>query len=389
MEHTDGFVINGEVLEAYNGSDTEVSIPTEVTRIGSGAFRRNRNIVTVAVPEGITEIGIGAFQGCTALTEVQLPDSVTIIGDRAFQGCESLAAAKLPAGLTEIGDHAFEGTKISVTCFPGSLKRIGKYAFYGLRSIKSLIFCHKPEVIDDHAFADCDDLWHLEFRESVGRIGEKAFSGCNRLEKITIPHRLINSSACADNAFADTPFQRRRDGIKIPEPRMPGVMGWVQSCGGQVISGSADCCIARFYHPKERIYEIQFYYRRTPDSSLTEEHIRLKDYDEAMAMLRDSDKVWTRIYDHLKTKLKLAADAEVWKTVEDCRNTPDILSRLSANALDSIITFLTLKPKYRIVQSDHAETERFYRVTPHRPLSCFDSQPVEMTEISKSDAQKR
>jgi len=42
------------------------------------------------------------------------------------------------------------------------------------------------EVIDDHAFDDCEDLVHVETHDGIRKVGWSAFLGCNRLKSIDL-----------------------------------------------------------------------------------------------------------------------------------------------------------------------------------------------------------
>lgn len=81
-------ILNG-VLLSYNGSDSVVTLPYNITAIGGGAFKDNKNITSVTIPSNITSIGAEAFENCSNLETVNL-DGVWNI---------------------EVGSHAFEGTK--------------------------------------------------------------------------------------------------------------------------------------------------------------------------------------------------------------------------------------------------------------------------------------
>ena len=74
-EGSGDFVITDGELISYSGTDTEVAVPDQVTRIGTGAFRNNTTIQKVTLPAGVTAIGANGFNNCTALTEVDYTDS--------------------------------------------------------------------------------------------------------------------------------------------------------------------------------------------------------------------------------------------------------------------------------------------------------------------------
>ena len=108
-EGSGDFIITDGELISYTGTDTEVTIPDNVTGIGLGAFRNNTTIQKVIIPAGVTAIGKYAFTNCTALQETAYEENSRLesIGESAFRGCTALERTELPEGLTELGTYAF------------------------------------------------------------------------------------------------------------------------------------------------------------------------------------------------------------------------------------------------------------------------------------------
>lgn len=104
---TEDFVIRAGVLEKYNGADTIVIIPSNITMIGKDSFYECSGLQEVIIPEGITEIESSAFCGCTSLQKISLPNGLKRIGGLAFYNCRSLVEVTLPDSVTEIGTQAF------------------------------------------------------------------------------------------------------------------------------------------------------------------------------------------------------------------------------------------------------------------------------------------
>lgn len=71
---------------------SEYTIPTGVTEIGYGAFKRFENLKSITIPEGVTLIDSDAFYKCNGLTSITIPSSVTIIRLGAFQACNNLVS---------------------------------------------------------------------------------------------------------------------------------------------------------------------------------------------------------------------------------------------------------------------------------------------------------
>ncbi len=167
---------------------TDLSIPKDITKIGSYVFCRLRGITSITIPYGVTIIGEGAFEGCADLSEIDIPGSVTSIGDGAFAGCWNLSEIKIPDGVTSIGAGAFYGcTSLSVIEIPGSVTSIGDGAFEGCEDLKTVIIPAGVTIIGEGAFASCTGLSEIEIPGSVTSIGDEAFYGCEGLSEIKIP----------------------------------------------------------------------------------------------------------------------------------------------------------------------------------------------------------
>ena len=147
------FQMNGTVLVKYNGSATNVTIPSGVTSIGHDAFRGNLNLTSVTIPSGVTSIGSGAFAGCTNLKSITIPSSVTSIGDSAFYDCRSLTTITIPDSVTSIGDSAFYDCRsLTTITIPSSVTSIGNRAFRGCTSLASVTIPSSVTSIGRGAF---------------------------------------------------------------------------------------------------------------------------------------------------------------------------------------------------------------------------------------------
>lgn len=91
---------------------TTITIPSNVTTIGSGAFadvgnRSSVSSLTVTLNEGLITIGNTAFMGCKNIKTIVIPNSVQTVGSGAFEGCSGLTSVTIGSGVTYIGNAAF------------------------------------------------------------------------------------------------------------------------------------------------------------------------------------------------------------------------------------------------------------------------------------------
>ena len=172
----------------YNGSLTEVTIPSSVTNIGQNAFYECDSIRNVVIPDGVTKIENWTFNRCSGLTSVSLPNSVMHIGDAAFYQCYNLEDVTIPAGVTNIGNLAFYMCpKLMSLSIPESVRRLGGGVFYGCSGLTDVQIPANVTQIEWEAFRGCSGLTGVSIPNSVTRIGRLAFSECTGLTHVVIP----------------------------------------------------------------------------------------------------------------------------------------------------------------------------------------------------------
>ena len=101
------FVIEDDILVAYNGSATELVVPEGVVEIADHFLAENETIEKLILPDGLKKIGEKAFYGCKNLKEIEFPATLTEIGDEAFSACDQLEKAKFEADPEILGQNVF------------------------------------------------------------------------------------------------------------------------------------------------------------------------------------------------------------------------------------------------------------------------------------------
>lgn len=96
------------VLVAYNGTASEVVIPSTVLEIATDAFRDNDKIRKVTIPNSVRKINEYAFWDCDNLQEVVIGKGLTSIDDFVFANCMGLVSISIPENIRSIGIYAFE-----------------------------------------------------------------------------------------------------------------------------------------------------------------------------------------------------------------------------------------------------------------------------------------
>ena len=106
---SDYLIVGDGILLAYKGSDSVVSVPSDVKRIGAEAFKGCATVQKVILPDSVEIIGEAAFENCSNLTEVEGGSHVKEIRDRAFAGCP-ITTVHIPASVEKIGLRAYDNT---------------------------------------------------------------------------------------------------------------------------------------------------------------------------------------------------------------------------------------------------------------------------------------
>ena len=238
--YTDG---DEKILVAYLGTNTELVLPSYITKINQYAFYDCTGLTSVTIPDSVTSIDDSAFRNCSGLTSVTIPDSVTSIGNYAFYYCTGLTSITIPDSVTSIGEHAFYNcrrlTSITigngVTSIHGSAfeyctgltsitgpaeivstvvkqarptsfvvsitsgTSIGGRAFESCTGLTSITIPNSVTSIGYDAFYGCTGLTSITIGNSVTSIGNYAFAGCTGLTNITIPDSV---TSIGDGAFA-------------------------------------------------------------------------------------------------------------------------------------------------------------------------------------------
>ena len=98
--------------------------------IRDGMFYQSFKLANVSIPSDITKIGQYSFDSCSSLTSIDLPSTITLIASNAFNGCSKLTLTSLPRSLRAIGSSAFYNCKLlALTSLPSEITSIGSFAF--------------------------------------------------------------------------------------------------------------------------------------------------------------------------------------------------------------------------------------------------------------------
>lgn len=195
----------------------QINIPSNVTSIGGLAFCGCIGLKTLNIPRSVSNIEEMAFSSCVGLESIMveegndkydsrnncnaiietntntiiqgckatvIPSDIINIGTQAFSGITELHSIRIPEAVISIGDGAFSGSGIDSLIIPGSVSKIGKYAFQQCNNLKSITIPHNVTFIDDVAFSACDNLKTIILLGSDFFIGDGAFCHNKNLKDV-------------------------------------------------------------------------------------------------------------------------------------------------------------------------------------------------------------
>ena len=157
----------GCCIVSYNGDSDSVIIPESIAdmpvlSVKAKAFYRHKKVKQVTLPEGLIHIGEDAF--CAGkISQINIPSTVLTI-DRG----------------------AFSYSKIKDICFPESVKSIPDWCCSCCESLKTVVILG-ANTIGWRAFSHCDRLEKVALPNTLEELGRSAFSWCGKLKFLIVP----------------------------------------------------------------------------------------------------------------------------------------------------------------------------------------------------------
>lgn len=221
-EELSGANIQDGVLLGYYGTESNITLPSTVTKIGNEALKNNKKIVSVTIPGSVKDIGNNAFSGCPNLeriifTGADKTSNNLIIRISAFEDCTKLTECEIPARANQVVGNIFKGctsltevkvnaanpyyfTQDGVLFGPALVNYKPQYEdAYTLQSypagregaytIPSTVHGKEIDQIWTSGFEGAASLTDITIPDSIGRLGTAAFEGTG-LTHVTIPETV-------------------------------------------------------------------------------------------------------------------------------------------------------------------------------------------------------
>ena len=172
---------------AYSNCVTAIRLGPSVS-IGQDAVSSNYSLRSITIPNDVTSVGTYSFYYCKSLRSITFPNSLTSLGSYTFVGCESLQSISIPSEITAIPTRLAQNcyTLPSIT-IPSGVTSIGDSAFYGCNALRSLVIPNNVTSIGTSAVSQSIGLRSVTIPGGITRISDTVFYGCNSLHSITIP----------------------------------------------------------------------------------------------------------------------------------------------------------------------------------------------------------
>lgn len=156
---------------ALDGTETDVTLPSNIRKICPGAFSGNKNLKSIDLPLTVKVIEDSAFDSCTALKDVNYEGSMEDALLISFgENNSSLNYA----------DWHFNKPAPAELRLPAHLFTIEEEAFANLGAEKIVVPAF-VKFIDSRAFADCANLQLLYFEGSPDVIASDIADGCTNV----------------------------------------------------------------------------------------------------------------------------------------------------------------------------------------------------------------
>ena len=182
----------------------DVTIPKTVTTIGDSSFANCTSLESVVIEANSkkgfeTVIRESAFNGCKGLTGVTIPGNVTSIGSYAFSNCKFLEELTIPEGVKSLGYEMISNTSIESITIPNSVTSAGEF-ISGNELLTEVIFKEGRKSIPNRICYSAINLKSVTIPSTVTNIEDYAFKGCTSLTDIVIPKTVTKIGCCSFEA---------------------------------------------------------------------------------------------------------------------------------------------------------------------------------------------
>ena len=194
------------LVESMTDDITACTINPKAKFIYANAFTNCSSLLNITIPDNVLAIGDYAFLGCSSLQDITIGKGVKEISGGAFSSCNALKDVYITdpnawcnisfkmdywssstSNPMEQAEHLHilnaQGQEVSDLALNNTVTKIPDYAFKGCENLISLTIPNSVTDVGNYAFADCTGLISVTLSDSVvgdayNGIGYEAFSNC-------------------------------------------------------------------------------------------------------------------------------------------------------------------------------------------------------------------
>ena len=155
---------------------SKITISDSVTRIGKYAFCDCTNLTAITLPDSVASIGYAAFSGCTNLKTITFLNPKTSIRGDEFGNCDVDMKFTTEDTYGQEGEVASVATNVTQLTVKHKEGKIPAGAYQGGKRLKEVTLEEGITLIEDDAFANCDNLEKIVIPRSVTGIRYTAFT---------------------------------------------------------------------------------------------------------------------------------------------------------------------------------------------------------------------
>ena len=181
--HSDSSPVNVPWYE-YKNYIAHINLSDNVTTIGSYAFYKCTNLISVIIPNNVTTIKGYSFLGCSNLRSITIGKNVTNIENYSFTNCNKLEHivwnARNYADASEGQFSVFKDINAQIRSFiiGENVVHIPAFICYGMSNLSSIQIPNSVSSIGKNAFSSCSALTSVSIGNGVTNIGENVFQNC-------------------------------------------------------------------------------------------------------------------------------------------------------------------------------------------------------------------